>query len=110
LEDSYTVIERLINNIETILEHKEMTKTALSEKSGVSVSFISDIINYKANPSITSIAKIAQGLKVPVSLLFLPFDSKWTEYEDYKDSGLVYVFSLVKKHESFLIKKMTEKK
>lgn len=109
MEDSHTVIKRLIDNIEAILEYKGMTKTTLAEESNVSVSFISDIINYKANPSITSIAKIAQGLNVPVSLLFLPFDSKWTEYEDYKDSGLVYVLSLVKKHESFLIKKMTEK-
>lgn len=57
-------------NIKGIREEKKMTVKKLSQESGVAVGYLSDIENGKAqNPSINVLRKIADALKVPVSLL-----------------------------------------
>ncbi|MBW9760766.1 helix-turn-helix domain-containing protein, partial [Escherichia coli] len=39
-------------NILRLLEERDMTKQELSQKAGVSISFLSDLTNGKANPSL----------------------------------------------------------
>jgi transcriptional regulator with XRE-family HTH domain len=53
-------------NILRLLEEKDMTKEQLSEMSGVSMSFISDLTNGKGNPSLRIMERIADSLDVPL--------------------------------------------
>ncbi|CCV01585.1 unnamed protein product [Candidatus Paraburkholderia kirkii UZHbot1] len=45
-----------------------MTKHELSEKAGISISFLSDLTNGKANPSLKIMEAIAEALSVPLTL------------------------------------------
>ena len=60
----------LITNILRILDEKDMTKSELAEKAGVSISFFTDLTNDKANPSLRVIEAIAKALDTPLPLLF----------------------------------------
>jgi len=51
----------LITNILRILDEKDMTKSELAEKAGVSISFFTDLTNDKANPSLRIIEAIAEA-------------------------------------------------
>lgn len=95
----------LADNIERILKARNMKKQDLAADSGISVSFISDITNLKANPSVQNITKIARALAVPLPLLFIPLDTNWTEIDAVLDSGHVYVIAKVTHQESFVIKR-----
>ena len=97
--------EILALNIELILKAREMRKQDLATKSGISVSFISDITNLKGNPSINNIQKIADALEIPVPLLFLPLDVNWMEIDSISSPNYVHVFARVTRPESFCIKK-----
>nr|ACU65309.1 TrbA [Pseudomonas putida] len=46
-----------------------MTKKELSDRSGVSISFLSDLTTGKANPSLKVMEDIAQALETPLTLL-----------------------------------------
>ena len=96
--------EVLSQNIDRILKLKEMKKQDLAKKSGISVSFISDITNLKANPSINNIQKIADALNIPVPFLFMPLEEGWVEMDAIASPGHVYVFAKVTRPESFCIK------
>jgi len=58
-----------VRNVVQLLEEREMTKKDLSERSGVSLSFISDLTNKKANPSLKVMERIAVALDVPLPML-----------------------------------------
>jgi len=51
-------------NILRLLEERDMTKQELSHKAGVSISFLSDLTNGKANPSLRVMESIANALDV----------------------------------------------
>lgn len=53
---------------------KDWTITKVSVMSGVSQTQISDIENYKSNPTINTLCAIARGLQVPVTDLFVDTD------------------------------------
>lgn len=50
---------------------KTLTLEDLSEKTGLSKSFLSNVENNRTSPSINSLEKIAQSLEIPISVLFL---------------------------------------
>ncbi len=56
-------------NVLRILEERGMTKTDLSELSGVSASFLSDLTKGKGNPSLKIMESISTALDVPLSML-----------------------------------------
>ena len=56
-------------NILRILDERGMAKNELSEKAGVSVSFLSDLTNGKANPSLKVMESIAEALETPLPML-----------------------------------------
>lgn len=62
----------------------KMTQKALSEQSGVSLSFISDIENGRTFPSIPTMLKICEALDLPPYMLFL--DEKSTEVMEHPQS------------------------
>lgn len=62
----------------------DMTQKALSERSGVSVTFISDIEKGRTSPSIATMLKICEALDLPAYMLFL--DEKGTEVMEHHQS------------------------
>ena len=56
-------------NVLRILDEQLMTKQDLADKSGVSMSFLSDITTGKANPSLQIMEAIAKALDTPLPLL-----------------------------------------
>jgi len=56
-------------NILRLLEEQGMTKQELSVRAGVSISFLSDLTNGKANPSLRVMESIANALDVPLPTL-----------------------------------------
>jgi transcriptional regulator with XRE-family HTH domain len=53
----------LFTNILRLLDERHMTKSELADKAGISVSFLSDLTNGKANPSLKVMEQIAEALQ-----------------------------------------------
>lgn len=56
-------------NVLRLLDEQGMTKHDLAEKAGISISFLSDLTNGKANPSLKILGSIADALNVPLPTL-----------------------------------------
>lgn len=56
-------------NVLRILDEQNMTKSDLAEKAGISVSFLSDVTNAKANPSLKIMEAIARALDTSLPAL-----------------------------------------
>ncbi|MDD5708513.1 MAG: transcriptional regulator [Kiritimatiellae bacterium] len=56
-------------NILRLLDERGMTKNELSNLAGISVSFLSDLTNGKANPSLKIMESIANALDAPLPTL-----------------------------------------
>ncbi|MBE3780532.1 helix-turn-helix domain-containing protein, partial [Vibrio parahaemolyticus] len=56
-------------NVLKILDERHMTKSELAERSGVSISFLSDLTTGNANPSLKVLEAIASALETPLPLL-----------------------------------------
>ncbi|MFC7208336.1 helix-turn-helix domain-containing protein [Comamonas endophytica] len=61
--------EIFMANVLRLLDDKQMTKQTLAQKAGMSISFLSDLTNGKANPSLKIMAAIAAALDVPLPAL-----------------------------------------
>lgn len=59
----------LFTNVLRLIEELGMTKNELAKKSGISVSFLSDLTNGKANPSLKIMESIAEALETPLPTL-----------------------------------------
>jgi transcriptional regulator with XRE-family HTH domain len=59
----------LLTNILRILDDIGMTKSELAKKAGMSVSFLSDLTNDQANPSLRIMEAIAHALDTPLPAL-----------------------------------------
>lgn len=56
-------------NVLRLLEELGMTKNDLAHKTGISLSFLSDLTNGKANPSLKIMEAIAEALETPLPTL-----------------------------------------
>ena len=56
-------------NVLRLLDERDMTKSALSDLAEMSVSFLSDLTNAKANPSLKIMEAIAKALDTPLPAL-----------------------------------------
>jgi len=56
-------------NVLRLLEEQGLTKQDLAEKADISISFLSDLTNGKANPSLKIMRNIAEALDTPLPLL-----------------------------------------
>ncbi len=56
-------------NVLRLLQEQGLTKQDLSDRAGISISFLSDLTNGKANPSLKIMESIAEALDVPLPLL-----------------------------------------
>ncbi len=96
----YGVIETMIgNNISSIRKQRGFTLSELSERTGISKSYLSNIErNLKQNPSIHVMEKIASVLKVDLKTLLKIAtdaeikqhpDKEWLDFiSDLKNSGI----------------------
>jgi transcriptional regulator with XRE-family HTH domain len=66
--------EIFFTNILLLLQERGLSKQDLARLSGVSISFLSDLTNGKANPSLDVMVKIASGLGVPLDWLLTTHD------------------------------------
>lgn len=100
----------LITNILRILDEKGMTKLELTKRAGVSVSFLSDLINDNANPSLRIIESIAKALETPLPMLFEQSDISadervlLTEGDDLKlGNGLVWKGAVLNEFQAYQV-------
>lgn len=99
------------------LEERHMTKTELSELSGVSVSFLSDLTTGKGNPSLEVMEKIAVAFSVPLSFLLESTDMDKQELEVLREGkgrafdippGYERVMAIIPEHRAYQVKKWAE--
>ncbi|GJL96099.1 MAG: hypothetical protein DHS20C05_25040 [Hyphococcus sp.] len=100
----------LITNILRILDEKGMTKLELTKRAGVSVSFLSDLVNDNANPSLRIIESIAKALETPLPMLFelsdISADERvlLTEGDDLKlGNGLVWKGAVLNEFQAYQV-------
>lgn len=105
--------EILLTNILRLIGEQGMTKQQLSELSGVSISFLTDLTKGKANPSLETMASLADALGVTLPALLEITDSD-RELMDAADQsrfsrslppGLVRVTAILPAARAFIVRK-----
>lgn len=99
-------------NLVRILGERKMSLTDLSEKSGVSKSFLSDLKNGWGNPSLSTLEKISVALEVPLSLLLETTDLAKEDLDLLRAGGSSYlppghdlVTAVLPEHQAFIVRK-----
>nr|AEV57036.1 TrbA [uncultured bacterium] len=103
-------------NVLRILDERGMTKNELSERSGVSISFLSDLTTGKANPSLKVMEAIANALETSLPLLLESTDlDKHTldalsggKAPSSLPAGYQRVSAVLPEHRAFQVKKWGE--
>lgn len=104
-------------NVLQQLQKRHMTKTELSELSGVSISFLSDLTTGKGNPSLEVMEKIAVALDVPLSFLLESTDLDMGALKALRGGrvrafdvplGYERVVAVLPEHRAFQVKKWAE--
>jgi len=100
-------------NVLRILEERSLTKHDLSELSGVSISFLSDLTTGKANPSLKVMEAIANALETPLPLLLESTDLSpellaslgvKAHHPGYPP-GYEWVAAMLPEHQAFIVKR-----
>ncbi|WP_322075551.1 transcriptional regulator [Burkholderia cenocepacia] len=110
----YNII--FFTNILRLLDERGMTKHELAEKAGISISFLSELTNGKANPSLKTMEAIAQALGVPLTLLLESTDLDRHSLEAVEErfasqglpEGYERVFAVLPERKAFIVKKWSE--
>lgn len=110
----YNII--LFTNILRILDEKGLTKSELASRAGMSVSFLSDLTNGKANPSLKILESIAAALETPLPMLLessdLDRDSLTAvlgaELPQSLPRGYVRICAVLPEAKAFIVKKWEE--
>lgn len=103
-------------NVLRLLDEQQMTKKELSEKSGVSISFLSDLTTGKANPSLRIMEEVARALGQPLPLLLESTGLPRKDLEllaggltmDHLPPGYERVTTVLPEHQAFIVKKWDE--
>ena len=98
------------------LQLRSMTKTELSELSGVSISFLSDLTTGKGNPSLEVMEKISIALDVPLSFLLESTDLDKEALEvlregrvrAFEQPGYERVFAILPSHRAYIVRKWAD--
>lgn len=100
-------------NILRLIEERGITKHDLAEEAGVSVSFLSDLTNGKANPSLKIMEAIAKALETPLPALLELTDLDRETLDSLAGGiairslpeGLVRVSAVLTEHQAFIVRK-----
>jgi transcriptional regulator with XRE-family HTH domain len=103
-------------NILRLLDEKGMTKNELSAKANVSISFLSDLTNGNANPSLRVMEAIADALKTPLPTLLEVTDLDQErldvlaggQFHRSLPEGIVRISAVLPEHQAFIVKKWDE--
>ncbi len=103
-------------NVLRILEERGMTKQELGKRSGVSVSFLSDLTTGKGNPSLKTMEAIATALDVALPLLLEATDMDSKTLEELAGhpilkslpEGYDRITAVLPEHKAFIVKKWAE--
>lgn len=100
-------------NILRILDERGMTKQEFSKASGISISFLSDLTNGKANPSLKVMEQAADTLGIPLPVLLESTDLDQEELakligkpvQNRLPPGYEQVIAILPDHQAFIVKK-----
>ena len=103
-------------NVLRLLDERHMTKKELSDRSGVSISFLSDLTTGKANPSLKVMQDIAKALEAPLPLLLESTDLDKEALDALAGGkapqslppGYERVAAVLPSHQAFIVKKWGE--
>ena len=103
-------------NVLRLLDERHMTKKELSDRSGVSISFLSDLTTGKANPSLKVMQDIAKALDAPLPLLLESTDLDKDTLDALAGgkapqslpAGFERVAAVLPSHQAFIVKKWGE--
>jgi transcriptional regulator with XRE-family HTH domain len=108
--------EILFTNILRLLDERGMTKNELAEKADISNSFLSDLTNGIANPSLKIMEAIADALETPLATLleYTDLDPKALDAlaggkaRRSLPEGFVRVSAVLPDHQAFIVRKWDE--
>ena len=108
--------EIFMDNVLRLLEQRQMTKQALAQKAGMSISFLSDLTNGKANPSLKIMAAIASALEVELPILLQAPDTVPAvheahgryQVERHLPQGLSQVSAVLTDYQAFSVRQWDE--
>ena len=100
-------------NILRILDERGMTKQEFSKETGISISFLSDLTNGKANPSLKVMEAVAESLDIPLPVLLESTDLDPEELaqligkpvKSRLPPGYEQVVAILPEHQAFIVKK-----
>ena len=103
-------------NVLRLLDERGMTKNELSDAAGMSVSFLSDLTNGKANPSLKIMESIAAALQTPLPTLLevTDLDSDALnalaggKFHSSLPDGLVRVSAILTEYQAFTVAQWDE--
>ena len=103
-------------NVLRLLDEQNMTKKELSDRSGVSISFLSDLTTGKANPSLKVMEDIAQALGTPLPHLLEATDLDQESLDSLAGGkaprslppGFERVAEVLPEHQAFIVRKWGE--
>lgn len=103
-------------NILRILDERDMTYDDLAERSGVSISFISDLARGKANPSLKTMEEIADALDTALPILLELTDLDRAALEELAGGksikslpkGYERVSAILTAYQAFIVKEWDE--
>jgi transcriptional regulator with XRE-family HTH domain len=103
-------------NVLRLLDERDMTKTELSDLAGMSVSFLSDLTNAKANPSLKIMEAIASALDTPLPALLEMTDLDRDALDalaggkapNSLPEGLTRVTAILTEYQAFMVRQWDE--
>jgi transcriptional regulator with XRE-family HTH domain len=94
-------------NVKRIMQEKDLNKNELAKLSGISYSFLADLIEGTGNPSLRIMETLAKALNVPLPLLLVPPDSLlWKAYSEEIPPGYELVVAILPTYDAYVARKV----
>lgn len=91
------VRKKLGEKIRTLRKAKNLTQEGLGEKTGLSYKFIGEVERGQVNPSLNTLAAIAEALSVTVGDLFLEKRDLLCQFSDQESQTIKKALTLLEK-------------
>lgn len=106
-----------VSNLRSALEDRQLSRSRLSELSGISPSFLFELLSGKANPSLKVMEAIAEALEIPLEMLLssASIDRRELERRAGRNAawtmpnGYESVFAVIPQHQAFMVRKWAKR-